>query len=432
MSEGFSMVKEPRILIVSNNSLSETKNNGKTIASIFKCFDQNNIAQLYFSDESPDIEKFNIFFNISDSFMISSLIKKKAQYKVKINNRNNKNSISRKLVAYLNRFFNQSNFLRLIREILWSSNRWNSVELNLWLNSFSPELIFFCAGDSIFAYKIMFYIKKKFGAKLITFITDDYILKRTTINIFWKIRRNMIFRFMSNAVKESDLFATISFKMRSTYKEIFNKESIVLNNSIELLNENVKKNINHESIILTYAGSLHSKRHITLAFLAKAIKINNFEGKTHIYLKIYSNTIPSKKILRSISVEDSSVFLGSLNKKELEIVLNNSDILVHVESFSKKSIETTLLSLSTKIPEYMSFRKPILAIGPKQVASMHYLSDIAFCINSPKEILSDLKRMISDTNLLDSLSELAFNKYIANHTYQNSINFRSEIIKLFQ
>ena len=53
---------EPRVLVISNNSFSNTSNNGKTLASFFKDFSSENIAQLYFNKEVPDVEKFDNYF----------------------------------------------------------------------------------------------------------------------------------------------------------------------------------------------------------------------------------------------------------------------------------------------------------------------------------------------------------------------------------
>ena len=49
--------------------------------------------------------------------------------------------------------------------------------------------------------------------------------------------------------------------------------------------------------------------------------------------------------------------------------------MVHVESKKRKYRNITKLSVSTKISEYLAFRKCILAYGPIDVASIKYLKD---------------------------------------------------------
>ena len=49
---------EPKILIISNNALSTTSNNGKTLESFLHYFDKNRIAQLYLKNEIFPYESF--------------------------------------------------------------------------------------------------------------------------------------------------------------------------------------------------------------------------------------------------------------------------------------------------------------------------------------------------------------------------------------
>jgi glycosyltransferase involved in cell wall biosynthesis len=50
-------------------------------------------------------------------------------------------------------------------------------------------------------------------------------------------------------------------------------------------------------------------------------------------------------------------------------------VLLHVEAFDDTVRAYTRLSLSTKIPQYMSSGRPILAYGPGELASCRYIAD---------------------------------------------------------
>ena len=165
-----------------------------------------------------------------------------------------------------------------------------------------------------------------------------------------------------------------------------------------------------------YAGGLHFKRYETLNLLAKSIaKYNlNTKGKKAI-LKIYSGSEPSRDIKRYLNIKGASMFCGSLTPQELKVELNRCDIPVHVESFDRKCIESTRLSISTKIPEYLSLGKPVLAIGPSEVASMKYLEECAFCITNSDIIYEELMKFLADNKLKENLSNEALNKFNKNH-----------------
>jgi glycosyltransferase involved in cell wall biosynthesis len=330
----------------------------------------------------------------------------------------------------------KSNFFRILREMMWKSKKWKSEELSNWITDFSPDIVFFCSGDTAFAYDIVSFVLDKTDAKLVTYITDDYVLPRRTISLLWWIRRNYIFKKMNRAILSSDLFMTISEQMQIAYKELFNKDSTITLNmtesmKIEGFNSN---NYENNNINFIYAGGLHFKRYETLSLLAEAInKYNNQSTDTKAFLSIYSTIRPIPKVLRKLNIKGASKFLGGLNVKELKDKLNEADILVHVESFDIISIEATRLSISTKIPEYLSLGKPILAIGPKEVASMIYLKDVAYCITCKNGMSEKLSKLVNDNKIKNNISMFSLNKYKTNHDSEEiREKFEVKIVELLQ
>jgi hypothetical protein len=322
-------------------------------------------------------------------------------------------------ISYIKKY----NIVRIGRELIWRSRKWNTDTLNQMLIDFSPEIIFFCAGDSGFAYNITKYIKKKFNTKLIIYITDDYILPRKTISLFWQLRRKYIFQKMKEILQQSNLFITISKEMRDTYKMLFGVDSILSMNLTETMKVEGKGLEKRDKISFVYAGGLHFRRYKTLNLLAKAIEKYNKETKGEkAFLEVYSGVEPNEKIKKYLYIKGASQYCGSLNQEELRIVLNQCNILVHVESFDNKCIESTKLSISTKIPEYLSLEKPVLAIGPKEVASMKYLEDCSYCITEKENIYTNLKKLIENKRQQLELSHEALMKFETNHNVERCIN----------
>jgi len=168
-------------------------------------------------------------------------------------------------------------------------------------------------------------------------------------------------------------------------------------------------------IVMVYAGGLHYNRHKTLGLLAKSIQRYNSKGNKKVFLKIFSGSKVTRNIKKELNIEGASHLFGFLDEKNLKKELNNCDIPVHVESFDQSSIESTRLSISTKIPEYLSLGKPILAIGPSNVSSLKYLKDSAYCIVRPENVYSDLKNLLEDHSLKKALGEKAYSMYRRNH-----------------
>lgn len=414
----YNKIKYPRILVISNNAFSDTSNNGKTLASFFKEYPEDKIAQLYFCSETPNNKHCHNYFRITDEDVIKCFVKKsnicgsRIYGKITLKNRSYQRG-NCSLATILKNY----DLFRIIRELFWKREKWKTELLEQWLTEFSPKIIFFCAGDSGFAYDITTYIQEKFRAKLVMYITDDDVLPRKTISPFCRLRRNYILNKTRNAVGRSDLFITISQQMKDIYRELFNKDSIVAVNMTESMKDESITSKNNKEITLVYAGGIHYKRYITLNLLAQSLKKYNNDpnNKKKAYLKIYSTQEHSRVILKYLDVEGASKFCGKLNAIQLKSVLNSCDIPVHVESFDSKSIESTKLSISTKIPEYLSLGKPVLAIGPSEVASIQYLEDSAFCIIKIDCIYSEVKKLLNDTKLCKELSQKALLKFQKNH-----------------
>lgn len=429
--------KLPKILIISNNPLSTTSNNGKTLASFFTDFPAENIAQLYFSEEQPDNATYYNYYKISDVQILKSLITfKNAGETVSVAKKHRDNKYQKNILS--NKLRNNS-FFRFMREIMWYIGKWETEKLKNWVSEFSPDIVFFCAGNSGFAYDVVSSVLELKNSKLVTYITDDYILPRNTISPFWWLHRNVIYKKMKKNVNRCDLFATISEEMRHEYKKIFDKDSITILNiptSMKIESMRCSNNDNQDKRIikLIYTGGLHYKRYNTLMLLGKSIKLYNNE-KTNLQkleLNIYSNQIPNSKIYNKINIHNASNFCGSLNSNQLTIILNQADILVHVESYDRSCVEATKLSISTKIPEYLSLEKPIIAIGPPNIASMEYLKNSAFCITNEHNIYNELCDFINNKDLQLKYASRAIKQY--NEFHEKSVvsqNLKNQILQIF-
>lgn len=411
-----------RLLIISNNVLSSTNNNGKTILSFIEGIESIEVAQIYFSGEKPKIEGYN-YFQISDKDIIRGVFNRKKRgrcyRKIKRNNQSDDFSI-RKTIG-------RNDFTLVARDLLWF-NKWKSKHLLSWLDSFSPDAILFVAGDSLFAYSICDYVQKRFKAKLSVYITDDYIMPRKNENMIHFIRRKAIIKHLKRTLKMTSTLFTISEPMRQTYKRVLKKDSSLLFNLVEdMYDESYEKK--ETEIILTYAGSFYYKRSEILSKVARAIKkYNSINECKQAKLLLYSNEEPEENIKRNLIIPGVSEYGGSLTKEQLKERLNTSDILVFVESFEPEQVEKVKYSFSTKVPEYLSIGKPILAIGPKEIGSMKYLEDCAFCVYDDRNIIFDVSYLLSHHELYAELSEKSRIKYISKHNSKNLKNIFIELV----
>lgn len=407
-------VPNKNMLIISNNVLSYTKNNGKTILSFIDELDKNNISQLYFNGEKPSVPGYS-YYQLSDRDIIKGFFNKNKRGRFWNNHKpvgsSDKNiSVSSKKAPNV--------YMRIFRELLWFG-RWKSRKFISWLDEISPDVVFFVGGDSGFAYNIVNFVAKRYKARLITYITDDYIMPRSKESFLSKKRRLYIKRKMISCIRRSNAYFTISGIMQKEYEKLTGKKSqMIMNMTPSLLDENNSdKYCGCERKVLIYTGSLYYGRDRVLGLIADAAEKYNCDcdvEKKKIEIKIYSNGKPSEES-QKLFQRDCCSFCGALDPLELKRAFNSAYALLFVESFDKEMMEKTKYSLSTKVPEYMSVRKPIFAAGPSGIGSMDYLSDVAFHAFSEEEIEKVLFDMMLSSERRKELALEAENKYNRNH-----------------
>lgn len=401
-----------KLLIISNNVLSRNNNNGKTILSFIDGSKDLEVAQLYLSGEIPKVRGYS-YFQISDKDVLKGMFNQAKRGRT-YETIHLKNALSDEDDFSIKNKIGRNNFTLLARDILWH-NRWCSSQLISWLDSFCPDAILFVAGDSLFAYSICEFIQNRFKSKLGVLVTDDYIMPREKESLLHLLRRKKILKHLKATLDQASSFYTICGLMKQTYKSVLGKDSMIVFNLVNDLHENsyVKQ---EKEIVLTYAGSFYYNRSGVLRKVAQAIfEYNKQSGVIPAKLLMYSNVEPSKEIKEEIVIDGASEYKGSLSQEQLKARLNTSDILVFVESFEPDQVEKVKYSFSTKVPEYMSVEKPILAIGPSDIGSMEYLKDISFCINSEQAINTGVLQLLTDTYLRQNLARRARQKFLENH-----------------
>lgn len=405
-----------KLLIISNNVLSYTNNNGKTILSFINGAENLQIKQLYFSGEYPRVDGFD-YFQISDKDIIKGFANQHKRGRnlnsIKENDLKDDFSIRKKI--------GRNDITLLLRDCLWFKN-WKSNNLVRWLDDFSPDSILFVAGDAIFPYSICKYIVNRYKSKLTVYVTDDYIMPRKHENIIHRFRRFLIKKSLVDILSIAKNFYTISSLMSNKYREELGYDSyLAINMSDDLKDSSLK--CENKDFIFTYAGSLYYGRDLILAQIAQAIKrYNDSSDGIKCRLEIYSNQILEGDALAMLSIENACAYKGSLNRDELKIQFNKSDALVFVESFNEEQIEKVKYSLSTKVPEYLSLEKPILAVGPRDIASMEYLKDVSFCAYSENEISLALNTMMEDLEKRLVMAFCSRNKFLKKHNRETLQN----------
>jgi len=409
----------PKILIISNNALSNNDNNGKTILSFFKEYPDERLAQLYLRNEEYNCDKIISHMRISEIDIFRAILPfyyRNSNLNIDRSDKIEHLSYSRKNKQLaLNRIFTLQ-ITRVIREAIWLTGLWNSNSLRRWLKDVAPERIFFLAGDSLFAYNIVEFIKDEYNLPVTLFITDDYVLSREFYGVFQGLRKIVLRQKLKQAVNNCSNYITISEKMRQAYFQKFKKDSLVSMYKIDSCNifrssSSHLPRVGNDGITLVYVGGLQLGRDKVIYNIIDAIDEINRVYDRNVVLNIYSKNLVTNK---AIIGKSSWQYRGVLhNEKDVMEELVKADVLLFVETFRKRYKPRIEYSLSTKVPEYLSVGKPIFAVGPKYSGSMQYLTDCAYCcnLNNLAKIKESLIQMLFDGDLKDKLAIKAFQKY---------------------
>lgn len=410
-----------KILIISMNALSRTQNNGKTIETLFASCAKKNLSHIFFMFEEEDLDFCSnaLRFTPYDSLDNFLRIKKREYGEILNSNNNNIQNIDEKkyckfvaskvkkvknnmVKSYLAKMDREFVFRYFLTEVSWFPLKWCYSNIKNFINRYKPDVIFYQANRYVFLHKLVLKICKEFSLPLIVQCTDDYTANQMSNSFIYTFLNKYYNYYFKRLMHNTKVLIAISDKMAKEYQEKFLcGTSYVFSNFVERncapLNYYELKN---EKILL-YAGNIGLNRWKNLVTLGKTLDKINLEGQVQYKLVIFSGNKLTNLIQDEFSNINSLEFKGSVNSEELNCEVERADYLIHVESFDEKNKKVTRLSISTKIGEYITSNRCLIAIGPSDVASMEYLQNnhLAVIINSETEMENKIKEVFNSPEL---------------------------------
>lgn len=310
------------------------------------------------------------------------------------------------------------------QNFLWSVTRWKSPQLREFIEDYNPDILFTVLSEKIYLNRLIMHISKLSGKKMIVYAWDNnYSLKRLSFSPFDWIGHFFSRRHMRKVAKKADKLYVISTVQKADYDKAFKKQSTVVTKAEDFSREPVLKESYSEPLQLVYTGNLYANRWKSLALLVKVLEnINKDSVKAQ--LRIYSSTLLTDKMKKALEVENTSFCMGSVSSAEVMRIQNEADILVHAEALDLKNRLTVRQSFSTKLVDYFKVVRPILAIGPKDIASIKHLADndAAIVADNARELYEKLSQLINDKKLLSRYAVQAYMCGRDNHDKQRQLN----------
>lgn len=411
-----------KILVLSSTPWTNDNSFGNSFGNIFEGIENIEIANIYCKYGKPNTALVSRFFQITEKSLLKNLKNSKipSGKEVFMDGTVQTDVVEPKSanLARKKRWI----IMFWARDLIWKFSRWKSPELKKFIDDFKPDIIFQPIYYVNHMNRIANFIKKYTGVPMYGYVSDDvYTLKQFSLSPLYWINRFICRRNVKKVVKQCEILYTISEIQRSEYEKIFKIPCKVLTKSANFDEPAQVKTEYNNPLKFVFTGNVGIKRWKSLAIIAEALKEINANG-VKAQLEIYTGTVLTEEMTKALNIENCSQVMGFVSSSEIPRIQSEADVLVHVESSSLQSRLWVRQSFSTKIVDYFKMARPILAIGPKEVASIEHLirNDCAIIADNKDELIEKLSEVLNDNN---KLTEIALKGYECGRKYHNKAEY---------
>lgn len=412
--------KKHRLLLITTEDIIESNSSASiTIRSFIKGYPENSVFQIVCGDfnvKASGLIRDNCFVLCHDDIKIARRLVSAI--------RKSKSSVSTGQVRRLNKKKGLKDFLRRHLEAIYMFLPYQiSNTLRNHLNYFQPEAVYSYFVD--YRGLILTYsISNLYNIPIFPHFMDDWPSIFLIGTIFF---RDIFDRRLKNLIFKAPACFCISDDMASEYSRRYKHANMVpLMHSVPLRNTSSAVKIKKKGNTWLYAGSLYLNRFDTLIEIGKSLLSL---GLIYDKIIIFCPQNHWEELKTKFEEMPNIEYKGFLTQKDLMEVIAKTDILLLIESYDEKMLDYSRFSLSTKIPEYLSSGKPILAAGNYEQGSIKYLSNnkSAFVAGRKSEIKTRILEM-TDNNLVQSVLSNARKLFESNHVQEKQIDKFDSII----
>ena len=391
-----------RVLIISNNVISETNNMGKTLLSYFGDFSPHEVAEFYIQEKEPkNAAVANSFFRVTDRDALKSVFGLRVGKEYQLSRSEPETVIQAGGAVEAIRQYGRkkSSLVFLLRNGIWGLSHWNTKQLRAWLKRFDPEVIFFLSGDYAFMNNIALTIQDFLQKPMVVCWVDDYFFYN--VNEGSALGRRLHRSYMKTVrrvAEKADCILTISDSQGEAYRKLLQKPCYTLHT-------NAKRRESHNDGTgkkVAYFGNLDFRRAETLTQIGQAVRDLNLDGIDGV--DVYSAE-KNPENMQGLTEENGIHFRGEIPPAEVGVRTDECLAIIHTESFNETIQKMVKYSMSTKIADALLNGPCLIAYGPAGIASIDYLKEhrAAYVITRPEDLRSGLKEILTNAGLREQI-----------------------------
>ena len=388
-------------------------------ATLLETYDSANIANICIRDEIPDNELCSRYFVISENKIIKSVFNRKIKTGKEVERAivpNDTKDLAEHNERYRKMKQKRRYSMLLARELIWKVGRWRTPELDSFLDSFKPDVILHSMEGYIHLNRVIEYAIKRTGAVSIGYIWDDNFTYKQSNKLGYKFYRFFQRRSLNRLAKKTSDFFAISNKTKEEADQFFGIDCHLLTKPLNKA-PTVSYGEIGDCIRILYTGNLYIGRDKSLLRVMNAIKKL---PRGRFVIDVYTNSQLDESYLKMIDTEICRIH-GPIPQSEVLKKQREADVLLFLEDIDGPDAKVARLSFSTKITDYLSAGKCILAVGNMDTAPMQYFAEnnAAIVCGSEIDIYDALARLSNTPGILVETAENAAKVGIKNHNKED-------------
>lgn len=406
----------PRLMVFSHSGFSDSDANGITLKNLLSAFSAEEKAEFYLDVQPPDHSAAHRYFRVTDTQMIKAFLGKKSRHIFKFDPSEaacagkKSGGSPRKIPLWLKK--QKYNFaVKWLREQLWGISPWGKRSLETFIDEFQPDAVVYMVGESLFMDKLVLKTCARLNVPLVLYNGEAFRI------IDLKTRRGLERAYYRRVEKLYDKLsrraAMVIYNcemLREDYEAKYPRagQSMVAYNSA-LCNHGTYQP--KDGVVITYFGNLGVGRSEELLRLARVLS----RIDPALVLDIYGNALP--EAAQRFRETENIRYHGFVDAAALYDIVENSDILLHVESFDEAIIPKLKYAFSTKIAQCLCAGRCFVSFAPDGSASSRYLqtAEGAALVSDETQLEQLLRDLVADPALRQSYAQKAVATGLANH-----------------
>lgn len=416
----------PRVLIVSNECLSQSSSNGRTLLNFLVGWPKENLAQFYIRRQKPNFDACGQYYCVTDKQALRAFCCRGKSGGVVT-----ETPAGVPAPSATTPYSNKNALTAICRELVWRSNRWGYGDLLRWAKAFDPQVLVFQAGDFGFMFRLARVLAQALEIPLVIYNSEGYYFKdydyfqaKGLAHAVYPILHRNFVRQFRKTMKRTAHAVYICDTIQRDYEKEFSVPSDAIYTATTMTPAAKKEP--HEGFVASYLGNLGLCRHEPLIEIANALQ----EIDPSIRLDVYGKP-NTAKVQAALEACPGIRMMGFVPYEQVVEIMQQSDLLIHAESGKPFFREHLKYGFSTKVPDSLASGTCFMVYAPKELACADYLleQEAAYVVCEEQEMKETLRLLVQEPEARNRYLSRAAEVVDRNHSTEVSAKRFQEILR---